>query len=979
MGLPSSGPISLLDIQNEFKGTDAKILERTGVSKLSPTVWTDNTPFTGRTLTTGTQTFSAQTRLTGTRTINPKTSYGSITYSNTSNDDQRLEYSIPINEYYRGALYVSETVPGDNLKIPTSGQISFSDFYDGIGNDIIVTISSNRENLNAKTEFGSADWLATNRKRLYINSGVTIGGTRENTQNYALKIPPDLNGGLALYNSGNILGYGGLPTANGGNAILMEKLDPVYSNYAISSITNNLINGINGVVNDDPTFSYFWLSPVPLGNNTSATILGSGTFNVGDTIVSNIIQSNTIESKYTATWNGYISDGSLNKTGFYLTVTEVTSGTITKYMSIIDGTSYKKHVITVIYNTSDLATIVPSVQDPTKGILTKNSYNSGLFRAGQLITGNNVLSETIITEVVFLNPDRPGYSVSFYIGKTVMDTYYIDITNWTTNSTSSQFKRIEIGSNISIGGQTLFKITGQISGNTGENGRYETNTYWTNNLNIDSVTYCVVNKSQTVLNTNMTGIVYALNTETFDNISTEDEAVLTKTSMTGLVYKLKNSATALPGGTTSFDSKTRGNAFYSPGSGPAGFTITTAQAAVSQLSVNESFIISGSSNTFFNETWKVSSIPSSITIVVELGNSIIPIPAAATGGSLGVNVSPELSFPVRIFNYGYIYGGGGGGCGCIGQVSINAYSIASVMGDIDRFWTPERPTQINTYTQTYSISISPGSNGTGGYGQGYGQANATAGTAGVADSSARYSLTINYQMYRYNITELTVPPNVDVVLNFTQELAFTQYTPNNCSVNLIRIGENVNSKISITETRIENLQISKMFAKADSAINPTAPHLYGSYLGGVQAYIARCRPAYYKNITFDYRDSNASGNNLLFFTGTGGFAKDYYQEAGPFNTQNPYVIPLPEKTWTLELNGGGKGKVTFGPDLWPTQQIPGPGGRGGNYGSDGGRTAQGPGASGSVYGLSGYYFLDNTNTSKVTWSTTGSVAGRKSY
>ena len=209
MTLPYSGsPISFVGIQTEFKGTDKLIQLLTGVSKLSPSVWTNNTPFPGRTETTGTATPSSQVTLTSS-TIDPKTSYGSSTYSNSSNDNQPSEYSIPINEYYRGGLYVSDRDSSDTLvnqNIPTSGEISLANFYDGINQDIVLLINSNRENLNLETAFntesGSGSWTNRRRKRLIINREITIGGTSANADKCALKIPPNLVGGLIIINYG---------------------------------------------------------------------------------------------------------------------------------------------------------------------------------------------------------------------------------------------------------------------------------------------------------------------------------------------------------------------------------------------------------------------------------------------------------------------------------------------------------------------------------------------------------------------------------------------------------------------------------------------------------------------------------------------------------------------------------------------------------------------------------------------------------
>jgi hypothetical protein len=136
---------------------------------------------------------------------------------------------ISINEYYRNGSYVTS----NNTNVPTSGQISFANFYGGIA-EIIVTISSTSTNVNASTLFGSY-WTQNVPKRLVISSGVTVGAT--NTSNYALSLPSGFSNTVRVVNNGSIQGAGGAANSGtGGNAIfagaagiLIDNQGTIYS------------------------------------------------------------------------------------------------------------------------------------------------------------------------------------------------------------------------------------------------------------------------------------------------------------------------------------------------------------------------------------------------------------------------------------------------------------------------------------------------------------------------------------------------------------------------------------------------------------------------------------------------------------------------------------------------------------------------------------------------------------------------------
>lgn len=87
-----------------------------------------------------------------------------------------------------------------------------------LSSELVYHITSNQENLNLQTLFGSSKYSASINKRVIIASGVTIGAT--STANYALNIPSGFNGRLVLLNEGSILGAGGAANSGtGGNAI----------------------------------------------------------------------------------------------------------------------------------------------------------------------------------------------------------------------------------------------------------------------------------------------------------------------------------------------------------------------------------------------------------------------------------------------------------------------------------------------------------------------------------------------------------------------------------------------------------------------------------------------------------------------------------------------------------------------------------------------------------------------------------------
>ena len=136
-----------------------------------------------------------------------------------------------IKEYYRGGGYVANNPT--NANIPTSGQISFNQFFCSSG-EIIVYITTNTANVVVSSLFGS-NWTADVPKRLIITnnaivysiypyalSNIPIGTSPSGTSwlyGYAMKIYEDVGGKFTLQiNSGSsIQGAGG---RRGGDAII---------------------------------------------------------------------------------------------------------------------------------------------------------------------------------------------------------------------------------------------------------------------------------------------------------------------------------------------------------------------------------------------------------------------------------------------------------------------------------------------------------------------------------------------------------------------------------------------------------------------------------------------------------------------------------------------------------------------------------------------------------------------------------------
>ena len=166
-----------------------------------------------------------------------------------------------LSEFYLGGSLVRANA-GNNSStnmsagVPTSGTISFNDFYSK-ERAFKKTFSDGDTNQSADTIFGD-DFEVDYPKQLVISSGHTIGAT--STSNAALTIESNGVGSITITNDGNIHGAGGAAGAAGGNAL------EVAGSVAVALVNNGTIKaggggggtggtGGNGVYTANATFS----------------------------------------------------------------------------------------------------------------------------------------------------------------------------------------------------------------------------------------------------------------------------------------------------------------------------------------------------------------------------------------------------------------------------------------------------------------------------------------------------------------------------------------------------------------------------------------------------------------------------------------------------------------------------------------------------------------------------------------------------
>ena len=171
-----------------------------------------------------------------------------------SASDIRAEFvggssAIDISSYFRGANTNVKANAANNTAvnlaagIPTSGAISFSDFYSQ-AKGWKKTFSSNTTQQSGTSIFGD-DYAVDYPKQVVVNSSVNLYSTSSGTP--ALSFPSGGAGSITVTNSGNIYGQGGTAGSDGGTAINAAVAITVINN-ASSNIKGGGGGGGNGGV-----------------------------------------------------------------------------------------------------------------------------------------------------------------------------------------------------------------------------------------------------------------------------------------------------------------------------------------------------------------------------------------------------------------------------------------------------------------------------------------------------------------------------------------------------------------------------------------------------------------------------------------------------------------------------------------------------------------------------------------------------------
>jgi hypothetical protein len=141
-----------------------------------------------------------------------------------------------LSQYYRGGSLVG----ANNTNVPTSGVISFSNFY-GASAGITLTFSSNFNTVNLLSQAVGAGFNATTGGTLtvVINSGVIISGTAAN--NYAIYTDNfPANSIVTIINNGTVKGYTGAAGSAGNQG--EGGGDAFYADFTASGSTWSIIN-----------------------------------------------------------------------------------------------------------------------------------------------------------------------------------------------------------------------------------------------------------------------------------------------------------------------------------------------------------------------------------------------------------------------------------------------------------------------------------------------------------------------------------------------------------------------------------------------------------------------------------------------------------------------------------------------------------------------------------------------------------------
>lgn len=143
-----------------------------------------------------------------------------------SASDIRTEFvggsgAVDMASYYRGANTnvranaANNTATNLAASVPTSGAISFSNFYSQ-AKGWRRTFSSNSSNQTGSTMFGD-DYSVDYPKTIIVNAGVTVYSTASGTP--AIALATGGSGTITVTNNGNIYGQGGAAGADGGTAL----------------------------------------------------------------------------------------------------------------------------------------------------------------------------------------------------------------------------------------------------------------------------------------------------------------------------------------------------------------------------------------------------------------------------------------------------------------------------------------------------------------------------------------------------------------------------------------------------------------------------------------------------------------------------------------------------------------------------------------------------------------------------------------
>ncbi len=169
-----------------------------------------------------------------------------------SASDIRAEFvggssAVDISSYFRGANTNVKANAANNTAtnlaagIPTSGAISFSDFYSQ-AKGWRKTFSSNSTQQSGTSIFGD-DYAVDYPKQVVVNSSVNLYSTSSGTS--ALEFPSGGAGSITVTNSGNIYGQGGSAGQDGGTAIKADVAITVVNNSS-SNIKGGGGGGGNG-------------------------------------------------------------------------------------------------------------------------------------------------------------------------------------------------------------------------------------------------------------------------------------------------------------------------------------------------------------------------------------------------------------------------------------------------------------------------------------------------------------------------------------------------------------------------------------------------------------------------------------------------------------------------------------------------------------------------------------------------------------